>query len=173
MPATARTSAVGKAASDRSADLRHLARRAEPVKSRRQGLLECRRDRLDAALLATLQQEPRHFLDEQRHAARALCHALDHFPRECVAGCKLANHLPYLLAVEWGESNHSVMRAHTPSWPKLGPSGDENEQWSQRPTFGYAAQYIQRGRIGPMQVFYREHDRLDPRTGHHPVGQRR
>ena len=45
---------VGEAASDHRADLRHLARGAEPVEPRRQRLLQRRRDRLDAALLAAL-----------------------------------------------------------------------------------------------------------------------
>jgi hypothetical protein len=27
--------------------------------------------------------------------------------------------------------------------------------------------------IGPMKVFHRKHDRLDPRAGHHPVRERR
>jgi hypothetical protein len=57
--------AIGEAASDHRADLRHLTRRAEPVEPRHQRLLQSRRDGLDAAAsLAALQKEPRHFLDE-------------------------------------------------------------------------------------------------------------
>ena len=46
--------AVGKAASDHRADLRHLARRPEPVEPRHERLLQRRRDRLDTTLFAVL-----------------------------------------------------------------------------------------------------------------------
>ena len=72
---------VGEVASDHSTDLRHLARRAEPIKPRHKRLLQCRGDSLGAALLAALQQKPRHFLDEQRYAASSLGHTLDHLLR--------------------------------------------------------------------------------------------
>jgi hypothetical protein len=63
---------VGEAAADHRADLRHLARRTEPVEPGHQRLLQGRRDSLDATTpLAALQQKPRHLLDEQRHAAGA------------------------------------------------------------------------------------------------------
>ena len=164
---------IREVASDHGADLRHLARWAEPVEPRRQRLLQCRRDRLDAALLAALQQEPRHFLDEQRHAAGALGHAIDHFLRQRVAGGKLADHVPHLMAVERRERNRAVMRAHAPGRPELRPGSDENEQGRQRAAFGDAAQHIERGRIGPVHIFNRQHHRLSPRAGHHPIGQRR
>ena len=76
---------------------------------------------------------------------------------------------PHLMAIERRQRNRAVMRAHAPGRPKLGPGGDKNEQRRQRAAFGDAAQDIERGRIGPMQVFKRQHHRLDPRTGHHPV----
>ena len=63
---------VGKIASKHRADLRDLARRPEPVEPRGERLLQGRRDRLHAALLAALEQQARHLLDEQRHAAGAL-----------------------------------------------------------------------------------------------------
>ena len=100
MPATSRSSAVREAAPDHRADLRHLARRAEPVEPRHQRLLQRRRDRLDAALLAALQQKPRHFLDEQRHAAGARGDVLDHVARQRVAGGKLRHHVAHLRAIE-------------------------------------------------------------------------
>ena len=102
-------------------------------------MLQCRWDSLGAALLAALQQKPRHFLDEQRHAASSLGHTLDHLLRQCVAGCKLANHVPHLLAVERGERNGAVMRARAPGWPELGPGSDENEQRRQCSALGKAA----------------------------------
>jgi hypothetical protein len=36
---------------------------------------------VDAAFLAALQQQPRHFLDEQRHAAGARGHIVNHLAR--------------------------------------------------------------------------------------------
>jgi hypothetical protein len=82
--------AIREAAANHRADLRHLARRAEPVEPRHQRLLKGRRDGVDAALLAAaLQEESRHFLDEQRHAAGAHGDILHHFLRQRVAGGKL------------------------------------------------------------------------------------
>jgi hypothetical protein len=127
---------------------------------------------LDAALLVALQKEARHFLNEQWHAPSALGHTINDFLWERVAGSKLANHLPYLLAVEWGKSNHSVMRAHPPWGPELWPSGHKDEQRCERPAFGDAAQDIKRGWVRPVQVFERQYHRLNPRSGN-PVGQRR
>ena len=63
--------AKGKSAAYHRANVRHVARRTEPVETRHQRLLQRRRNRVHTALLATLQQKPRHFLDEQRHAASA------------------------------------------------------------------------------------------------------
>jgi hypothetical protein len=92
---------IGEAAADDRADLRHFARRAEPVEPRHQRLLQRRRDRLDAAAsLAALQQEPGDFLDEQRHAAGARGDVLDHVARQRVAGGKLRYHLLHLTAIE-------------------------------------------------------------------------
>jgi hypothetical protein len=54
------------------ADLRDIARFAERVEPRRERLLKRRRDRLQAARLAALEQKARDLLDEQRHATRAL-----------------------------------------------------------------------------------------------------
>ena len=78
---------VGEPAADHRADLRYLARRAKPVQPRHQRLLQHRRNRLDAAAsLAALQQKPRHFLDEQRHAASPRGDVLHHVVRQRVAG---------------------------------------------------------------------------------------
>ena len=41
---------------------------------------------MDAAMLAALQEEARHLLDEQRHAASARGDFLHHFARQRVAG---------------------------------------------------------------------------------------
>ncbi len=95
---------VGEVASKNRADLRDLARRAEPIEARGERLLQGRRDRLHAALLAALQQEARHLLDEQRHAAGALAHAFDHFLGERMARRDLADHARDAGAIERGQS---------------------------------------------------------------------
>ena len=80
--------AIREAASDHRADLRHLARRAEPVEPRHQGLLQCRWDCLDAALCAALKKEPGDFLDKQRYAAGAAGDVVDDLLRQGMAGGK-------------------------------------------------------------------------------------
>ncbi|MBV9529639.1 MAG: hypothetical protein JO283_00860 [Bradyrhizobium sp.] len=45
---------IGKVPPDNGADLRDLARWAKPVQSRGQRLLQCRRDRMGATVLAAL-----------------------------------------------------------------------------------------------------------------------
>ena len=60
------------------ADLRDFASVAEPVEPRRQGLLKRRRNGLQAAGLAALEQKAHNLLHEQRHPARALADAPHH-----------------------------------------------------------------------------------------------
>ena len=76
-------------------------------------------------------------------------------------------------AIERRQRDRAVMRAHAPRRPELGPGRRHNEQRRQRAALGNAAQDIERGRIGPMQILERQHDRLNLRARHHPVGQRR
>jgi hypothetical protein len=66
--------------------LGHLARWAEPVEPRHQRLLQRWWDSLNAALLAALQWQPRHFLDEQRHTPSPLRDAINNLIRQRVAG---------------------------------------------------------------------------------------
>ena len=80
---------VGKLAPQHGADLRDFARLAEPVEAGGERLLQGRRDRLRAAL----QHQPRHLLDEQRHAAGAVGKALDHLLRQRVALGDRRDHL--------------------------------------------------------------------------------
>ena len=84
--------AIGEAAADHRADLRHLACRTEAVEPRHQGLLQRWRNGLDAAAsLAAIQEEPRHLLDEQRYAAGARGDVFHHVARQRVAGGKLGH----------------------------------------------------------------------------------
>ena len=62
---------IGEIASEHRADLRHLARRPEPVEARGKRLLQGRRDGLNAALLAALKQAGAS--PPQRTAARRRC----------------------------------------------------------------------------------------------------
>ena len=68
---------IGEIASQHRADLRDFARFAEPVEPCGERLLKRRRDCMQAAGFAALEQKPRDLLDEQRHAARAFTYALD------------------------------------------------------------------------------------------------
>ena len=81
-PAHSTQQRVGEISPQHGADLRHLARFAQPVEPSRERLLKRRRDRLQPAGLATLEQEPRHLLDKERHAAGALAYAFDDFRRQ-------------------------------------------------------------------------------------------
>jgi hypothetical protein len=65
---------IGESAAQHCADLRSLARSAEPIRER---LLYSRRDRLRATLFAALQQEARNLLNEEWDAAGTLAHAFD------------------------------------------------------------------------------------------------
>ena len=98
-----------EAAPEHGADLRDLARRAEPVEPGGERLLQRRRDRLHASLLAAFEQQSRHFLDEQRHAAAALGDARDHVLRQGLARRDLADHARDLAAIERRERDHAVM----------------------------------------------------------------
>ena len=62
---------IGEIASKHRADLRHLTRRPEPIEARGEGLLQGRRDGLNAALLAALQQAGASL--PRRTAARRRC----------------------------------------------------------------------------------------------------
>src|SRR6516165_8519871 len=90
-----------------------------------------------------------------------------------MAGGELADHVLHLIAIEWRQRGHAVMRADAPRRPKLRPSGDENKQWCPRTSFGNAAQKVERGRIGPVEVFQYYHRWLSPRASHPPIGKRR
>ena len=120
-----------------------------------------------------LQQQPRHLLDEQRHAAGACGDVLHHLARQRMAGGKLRHHVAYLGAVKRRERDGAVMRAHAPRWPELRPRRRHDEQRRQRATLGKAAEHIERRRIGPMQILEHQHHRLNPRARDRPAGQRR
>ena len=77
---------IRESAAQHCADLRGLTRGAEPIEPRGERLLQGRRDRLRAALLAALQQEARNLLDEQRDAAGALAHPFDDVPWQRMMG---------------------------------------------------------------------------------------
>jgi hypothetical protein len=51
-------------------------------------------------LFAALQQQPSHFLDEERHSASARGDVVDHGMGQCVACRKLADHVTNLGAIK-------------------------------------------------------------------------
>jgi hypothetical protein len=64
------------------------------------------------------------------------------------------------------------MRTHAPGCTELRPRGNDKEHWRQGTTLGNGAHDIERGRIGPVRIFERQHNRLTPRTGHYQAGKR-
>ena len=149
-----------EAAPEHRADLRDLPRGAEPVEPRGERLLQGRRDRLRAALDAALQEEARHLLDEQRHAAGALIDALDDIPRQRVAGRDFADHPCDLRAIERRERDHAMVRAHAPRRAEFRPHRRNQKQRRLGAALGQGLHEIERGRVGPVQVLEGEHDRL-------------
>ena len=164
---------VGEISPQDGADLRDFARFAEPVEPRRERLLKRRRDRLQAAGLAALEQKARDFLDEQRHPAGALAHALDHLSAQRMASGELADHKRDVGAIEGAKRDHAVVRAQAPGRAEFGPRGREDEQRRLRAALGEGLHQIERGRIGPVQILERERDRLRARPGEKPCRQRR
>ena len=122
---------------------------------------------------AALQEKPRHLLDEQRHAAGARGDVLDHVVRQSMAGGELATISRTCARSSGAKRDRAVMRAHAPGRPELGPGRREDEERRERAALGDAAQNIERGRIGPMQILERQHHRLNLGARDHPVGQRR
>ena len=107
-PADGAHERIGEISPQDGADLRDFSRFAKPVEPRCERLLQRRRDRLQAAGLAALEQKARYFLDEQRHAAGALANALDHFLAQRMARGEPADHLRDIGSIEGAERNDAV-----------------------------------------------------------------
>jgi hypothetical protein len=112
-----------------------------------------------------------HLLDEQRHSAGARGDVFDDILRQRMTGGKLCHHVAHLLAVKRRERNRAVMRAHAPRRAELRPRRRQYIERRQRPPFGDAAQHIERGRIGPVQILKCQHHRLRLGPRHHPIGE--
>ena len=164
---------VREPAPEHRADLRDLARRAEPVETGGERLLQRRRDRLHASLLTALEQQPRHFLDEQRNAAGAFGDSGDHLLRQGVARRNLADHARDLVLVERRERDHAVVRAQLPGRAELRPRRRDDQKRRVRAALRQRLQHVERGRIGPVQILESEHGRLGARAGEHPSRERR
>ena len=116
---------IGEISPEHGADLRDFARFAQPVEPRRKRLLKRRRDRLQAARFAALEQKARDLLDEQRHPAGALAHALDHLSAQRMASGEFADHQRDVGAIEGAERDDAVVRAQAPGRPEFRPRGRE------------------------------------------------
>ena len=164
-----------ESAAQHRADLRDLPRCAEPVEPRGERLLQGRRDRLRAALHAALQEQARHLLDEQRHAAGALVHPLDDVLGQRMTRREFADHARDLRAIERRERDHAMVRAHAPTRAELRPRRRDDEERRLGAALGQRPHEIERSRIGPVQVLEGEHDRLrsarppEPRPSSPPV----
>jgi hypothetical protein len=164
---------VGEISPEHSADLRDFARFAKPVEPRRERLLKRRRDRLQAADLAALEQKARDFLDEQRHPAGARAHALDHLSAQRMASGEFADHPHDVGAIERAQRDDAVVGAQAPGRAKFGPRGRKDEQRRLRAALGEGLHQVERRRVGPVQVLEREGDRLRARPGEKPRDERR
>ena len=168
----ARSSAIGEFAPEHRADLRDLSRVAEPVEPRGERLLQRRRDRC-APPSPALQQEPRHLLDEQRHAAGALGDASTLLfenawrPRSRRPCCRPPRGRA-------GQTRSTPWCERVRPWrAEFRPRGRDNEQRRLRAALGEGLHEVERGRIGPVQILEGEHDRLRPRAGQQPGDHRR
>ena len=138
---------VGKITPQDGADLRDFARFAKPVEPRRKRLLKRRRDCLQAAGLAALEQKARDLLDEQRHPASALAHALDHLLAKRMASGEFADHLRDVGAIEGAQRDDAVVGAQAPGRAKFRPGGRDDEQRRLRAALGERTA-ADRGRLG-------------------------
>jgi hypothetical protein len=65
------------------------------------------------------------------------------------------------------------MRPQLPGRAEFGPRRRYDQQRRLRAALGQRLQHVERGRIGPVQVLEREHDRLSARAGEDPGDERR
>ena len=65
-----------------------------------------------------------------------------------------------------------MMRTHTPGRPELRPRRRHDIERHQCPALGDAAQHVESGWVGPVEILECQHHRLDLGARHHPVGQR-
>ena len=151
---------IGEIASQHRPVLRHFARFAKPVEAGRERLLKRRRNCLQATGFPALEQKARDLLDEQWHAASAFTHPFDDLLGQRMARGDLADHLSNLPAVERGERDRAVMRAHAPGRGKLRPRSCNDREWRLGPALGESLHEIERSRISPLQVLESERDRL-------------
>jgi hypothetical protein len=158
---------VGEISPQDGADLRHFACFAEAVEPRCERLLKRQRDRVRATF-AALEQKAGHLLDEQRHPAGALAHALNHLRAQRMASGEFSNHLSDVGAIEGAERNHAVVRAQAPRRTELRPRGREDEERRLSAALGESLHEIEGGRIGPMEVLERNDGRLRSRAGENP-----
>ena len=85
---------------------------------------------------------------------------------------KLTDHLMDLSALERSKRNGAVMRAHAPRRTKLWSRCCYEKERRLSAPLGKGAQEVERGGVGPMQVFESEHDRLRARPGQDPGDER-
>ena len=90
-----------------------------------------------------------------------------------MASGEFADHLRDVGAIEGAQRDDAVMGAQAPGRAEFRPRCRDDEQRCLRAALGESLHQIERGRVGPVQVLEREHDRLRPRAGENPRRQRR
>ena len=93
---------------------------------------------MNAALLAALNQQARHLLDEQRHAAGALAHPLDQLFGQRMARRNFADHARDAGAIQRGQRDQAVVRAQAPRRAELRTGRSQHEQRRLRTAVGEA-----------------------------------
>ena len=66
-----------------------------------------------------------------------------------------------------------MVRANAPGWPKLRAGSDQDKQRRQRTAFDNATEEIECGRVGPVNILERQHDRLNLGACNCPIRERR
>ena len=146
---------------------------AKPVQPSRERLLKRRRDRLQPAGLTTLEQEPRHLLDKERHAAGALAYAFDDFRRQRALRRHFGDYALNERLAERRQRNNAMVRPQAPGRAEFRSRRRQDEERSQRAAIAERGHEINRGRVELLQVLKDEDHRLDARAGDCPFDHRR
>ena len=109
---------------------------------------------------SAFQHQPRYLLDEQRDPARADGDTFERIGGKRIALGNGADHLAHLVTIERNQRNDPMVRARRPRGAKFGARRREDHQGRGRSSLGEHLQEVERGRIGPVEVFEGEHERL-------------
>jgi hypothetical protein len=163
---------VGKLASDRRADLRHMPHRRQAVEPRQQRVVQTRRDRewrqcavehIAIAFLAeqaALQYALGQFLDKQRHAVGAVDDLVDYLIGQRFAAGDLLDQNGPVVPVQAVERQHRHLRLAGPRRLELGAERQDQQHRQAAGTLDGEVEQLVRSRVDPMRVLENDHYRL-------------